>query len=139
MNILQTQWWEMDLPDEWRAEEDDDLILISDVDDVGEIAISTLAKEDGVVDEQELAQFSAEVEQAYGKGKTLTIGDWRGVYFQFNEDSDAVREWYLYQDNLLVLITYSCDLENAGMDDAVVDEIVATLYISRSSIDDQGL
>jgi hypothetical protein len=32
-------------------------------------------------------------------------------------------------DDLLLLITYSCDLENAGMDDSAVDEILSTLFI----------
>jgi hypothetical protein len=33
----------------------------------------------------------------------------------------------VYAQHLLLYITYSCDLDNAGMDDAAVDEILDTL------------
>ena len=130
VNILQTQWWDMALPDEWHAEQEDDLILISDCDDVGEIAITTLTSESGAVDERALRELTADLEAQHGPGKAITLGDWRGMYFSFHEDGDALREWYLYQNRLLLLITYSCDDDNAGMDDAAVDEILATIYIS---------
>jgi hypothetical protein len=52
-----------------------------------------------------------------------------GYYYSYQDDGDALREWYLRGDDLLLLITYSCDLENAGMDDSAVDEILSTLFI----------
>ena len=42
MNILETDHWCMMLPEEWHAENDDDVIRIVDQDDVGEIEITTL-------------------------------------------------------------------------------------------------
>ena len=41
-----------------------------------------------------------------------------------------MREWYVSCGALLLFITYSCDEENGGMDDAAVDEILDTLMLA---------
>ena len=38
-----------------------------------------------------------------------------------------MREWYVAIGSVLLFITYSCDAENRGLDDAAVDEILQTL------------
>ena len=43
------------------------------------------------------------------------------------EEGAAIREWYIAHEALLLFITYSCDEDNAGMDDAAVNEILDTL------------
>jgi hypothetical protein len=45
------------------------------------------------------------------------------------EDS-AIREWYVAHGALMLFITYSCDEDNAGMDDAAVDELLDTLMLT---------
>jgi len=125
MSVLETQWWMLELPEEWQADQQDEMILVSDQDGVGEIAITTLEKEEGDVEDEDLLQLTDEL----GQGKPITVSDLSGYYFEYREEGDALREWYLGGDNLLILITYVCDEENAGMDDAVVDEILATLAL----------
>ncbi len=41
MRAVESQWWIIELPDEWEAEQDEEAILISDQDGVGEIVITT--------------------------------------------------------------------------------------------------
>lgn len=125
MSVLETQWWMLELPEEWQADRQDEMILISDQDGVGEIAITTLEKEEGDVEDEDLLQLADEL----GQGKPITVSDLSGYYFEYREEGDALREWYLGGDNLLILVTYACDEENAGMDDAAVDEILATLAL----------
>ena len=129
MRELESQWWIIELPDEWDAEQEEDTIVISDEDGVGEIAITTLQKEQGVVSDQELLAYTEELEQQFGKGKPVEVAEFQGYYFSFSEAGDALREWYLRCDDLLLLITYGCDQENAGMDDGAVDEILNTLFV----------
>ncbi len=129
MRVLESQWWMIELPDEWHAEQEDETIIIGDEDGVGEIAITTLQKEQGQVSETELKEYTEEVESQYGAAKRVELAELSGFYFSFSEDGDFFREWYLYCDDLLLLISYCCDEENAGMDDAVVDEILDTIYI----------
>jgi hypothetical protein len=129
MRVVESQWWIIELPDEWEAEEDEETILISDEDGVGEIAITTLQKESGVVEDIELKNYMEDVEQQFGKGVPVTIAELEGYYCRYQDEGDAVREWYLRCDNLLLLVTYSCGLDNGGMDDSAVDEILSTLFI----------
>ena len=45
MNVLETQWWAMLLPPEWRAEETEEGdVLVSDVDGVGVLEVSCIKK-----------------------------------------------------------------------------------------------
>ena len=129
MRVVESQWWIIELPDEWDAEQDEDTIVISDEDGVGEIAITTLKKESGVVDEAELHDYMSDVVAQFGPAQLLQLAELDGYYIAYKEGGDAIREWYLRYDNLLVLITYSCDEDNARMDDSAVDEILETLFI----------
>ena len=129
MRAIESQWWILELPDEWDAEQEDESIVISDEDGVGEIVITTLEKEDGNVGDDELREYTADLEQEGGVGETVNVAELKGYYYTYQEDDDAVREWYLRSDNLLLLITYSCALDNAGMDDGAVDDILSTLFI----------
>ncbi len=129
MRAVESQWWIIELPDEWEAEQDEETILISDEDGVGEIAITTLQKEDGTVEDGELLLYTEDIDAQFGKGSVVELAGFKGYYYSYQEDGDALREWYLRSEDLLLLVTYSCDLENAGMDDGAVDEILSTLFI----------
>ena len=48
---------------------------------------------------------------------------------EFQEEGAAIREWYVADGAMLLFITYSCDEENRGMDDAAVDELLDTLLL----------
>ena len=127
MRVLETGDWSLLLPDEWSADRDDDVIVIGDQDGVGVLELSELHKEKGVFN-------SADVETIASEGgalKDVQVGSFRGAYSSFLEDDAALREWYLYAEDLLLYITYSCDIDNRGLDDAIVDEILATLRFCR--------
>ncbi len=129
MNILETEWWTLGLPPEWWAEQEDDAVVIGDRDDVGSIEISTLHKEEG--------EFSAAEVQAIAKDNgddpwewsASGFGDFQGCTTRYQDGSDAVREWYLARGAVLLFVTYCCDVENNGLDDAAVEEILQTLAI----------
>lgn len=137
MRALESQWWIVELPDEWEAEQQEETIIISDEDGVSEIAITTLQKTAGQVDDQELKDYCSDIETQFGSGEPVTVAESRGYYFSYLDQGDAVREWYLRHDDLLLLITYSCDAENQGMDDAAVDQILSTLFLKPASADEE--
>ncbi len=128
MRVVETEWWTLSLPPEWQADQDEEVILVGDEDGVGVLEFSTLHKVDGQVDEGELEAFMAE--QGVQPGEPVKPGVFRGFHRRFSEDGDAVREWWLAGGSLLLFITYSCDQEHAGLDDAVVDQILDTLEFS---------
>ena len=59
-------------------------------------------------------------------------GAFSGVSGRYKEDGAAVREWYLGSDSLLLYVTYVCDEDDAGLDDASVDELLGTLVVGDS-------
>ncbi len=129
MNILETEWWSMALPPEWWAESEEESIFVGDRDDVGCLEFSTLHKEDGQFDAGEILHIAESESEQKLVWKSLTLGDFNGVASAFVEEGAAIREWYIANGALLLFITYSCDEDNSGMDDAAVNEILDTLMV----------
>jgi hypothetical protein len=129
MNILETDWWSMALPPEWWAESEDESILVGDRDDVGCLEFSTLHKETGQFEAAEVREIAESESEQKLTWKPLSLGDFEGVTSSFVEEGAAIREWYIANGALLLFITYSCDEDNGGMDDAAVNEILDTLMV----------
>lgn len=127
MNVLETDNWSMALPQEWWAEEDDDRIMVGDHDEVGCIEISTLLKDGEDFSEQDLATIAGDSDAS--DPKAVTLGDFEGLYALAKEDGVAIREWIVAAGRVLLFITYSCDDEHSGLDDAAVDELLSTLLL----------
>ena len=129
MNVLQTEWWSIGLPPEWWAEQEEDCIVIGDRDDVGSIEISTLCKDSGEFDTAEVEQIAQENGEPGWSWQSVAAGTFSGCACSYEDEEDAVREWYLAAGAVLLFVTYSCDRENQGLDEAAVDEILQTLAV----------
>jgi len=127
MNVLETQWWTLAIPPEWWAESDDDTILVGDRDEVGCIEMSTLQRDSGLFSQNDVARIAQEEAEQPTQWSKVVLGDFKGVTGSFEADDDAVREWFVTDGPLLLYITYSCAMENKGMDDAAVDQLLDTL------------
>ena len=127
MNVLETEWWTMALPPEWWAESEGDSILVGDRDEVGCIEISTLHRDSGEFEPAEVLRIAEQDSGQAQEWQQAGLGDFSGVSSRYVEEDSAVREWYVADGALLLFITYSCDVENAGMDDPAVDELLDTL------------
>jgi len=126
MHTVETDWWLLDLPEEWQAEQDEETIVIGDEDGVGVLEITALASEAAELDLRELAR---QLLPAGSVGAAARLGDFDGLYFQYEDEGDAVREWLVRCEQHVLLVSYSCEIDDAGMDDAVVDEILETLSL----------
>jgi hypothetical protein len=129
MNVLETEWWTLAIPPEWWADAEEDSILVGDRDDVGCIEISTLHKDVGVFDPDTVSTIARSESEQPLEWHAVTLGEFSGVTSSYVEEGTAVREWYVANGALLLFITYSCDGENRGMDDAAVDELLDTLMV----------
>lgn len=119
------------VPPEWWAEAEEDSILVGDLDDVGCIEISTLHKEVGEFSQAEIRAIAEAEAEGDWDWKAANVGEFQGWHASYLETGDvAIREWYLGNGGMLLFITYSCDGENRGMDDAAVDEILDTLQLA---------
>ena len=115
------------MPPEWWAEREDDSIVIGDRDDVGSIEISTLRKDSGEFGEEEVREIARVNGESVWHWSPVTVAAFRGVSCSYIEDQDAVWEWYLASGPLLLFVTYSCDIDNSGLDLVAVEEILDTL------------
>ena len=129
MNVLETEWWTMAVPPEWWADSEEDSILVGDRDDVGCIEISTLHKDEGEFEQSVLADIAAAESEQSLDWRQVTLGEFSGLTRSFIEEEAAIREWYVANGSMLLFITYSCDEDNGGMDDAAVDELLDTLML----------
>ncbi len=123
MKVLEAGDWSLLLPAEWSAEKDGESILIGDNDGVGCLEVSALSKQSDAGDEADLEAF-LDAELSWS---AVTCGSFRGYSASFEEGGAALREWVMSSGKLLLYVTYSCDLDNKGMDDAAVDELLDTL------------
>ena len=122
----------MMLPEEWHAENDDDVIRIVDQDDVGEIEITTLHKQSGRVNASDVAAMASEKSPEITEWHQARAGAFEGVTGLYHEDDASVCEWYLATENLLLYITYICAQEDEGLDYASVVELLGTLVAGDS-------
>ncbi|MDG2461561.1 MAG: hypothetical protein P8M73_11840 [Luminiphilus sp.] len=135
MNIVETEFWCLMVPPEWLVEQRDDIVCIVDQDHIGELAITTLVREESQQDPIEIDRLaSAESPEIY-QWVRATCGAFSGVTGHFEEEENAVKEWYLSYGAALLYVTYICDKEDAGMDEAAVDEILSTLVLGDAISD----
>lgn len=129
MNVLETEWWSLGIPAEWWTEHEDDVVIIADQDGVGTIEISTLRKDSGDFDAEEVRHIARDNAETSAEWSTVSCGDFTGYCSSWLEEEAAVREWYLARGGVLLFVTYCCEPQQQGLDDAAVDEILGTLEV----------
>lgn len=125
MNELQSDLWSILLPPEWVAEQDEETIFIVDEDEVSIIEITPLLPEkNSSVSVLLNALDCAKLQQTELAGLN--------AYFHvFTEDDMYWREWHCDAGDFVLTISHGTDIENQGLDDGSVDEILSTLVINQ--------
>ncbi len=136
MNIVETDFWCLMLPPEWLAEEEEDSVLITDQDGIGELAITTLVREPDDAPDTNLSEIAQTESPEVSSWAAATFGDFSGVTGQFTEEGAVLQEWYLIHGVALLYCTYACDVEDAGMDMPAVEEILSTLVLGDALLAD---
>jgi len=131
MRCVETDWWVIDLPDEWEAEQDEETIIIGDEEGVGALEITTLERSDETTEPADIAQLASALVPSDVVGAPVELNEFSGLYFEYSDEGDAVREWLLRCGPLLLLVSYSCDIEHRGFDDALVDDVLDTLQAKQ--------
>lgn len=135
MPHIHTDYWSLEVPDDWQVENDEETgaISVSDPDDIGCLDF-LVVESDAEVGEQELKIFVEE--SVLGEDvKTLPAlglveyAGLEGFQLEYQADELAWREWYLNGGRWILMVTYNTELEQAGMDDSLVDQILETLVI----------
>ena len=131
MPFVQTQWWSVEIPDEWSAQVDDDTVSLLDCDELGSIDISAMRRDAGDVGIAELEALAGDTIAAGHTPAAVTLGPLSGIGFEYLEQGEFWREWYLGAGPLLVLVTYNCDAEHRDFDRPLVDDILSTITVNE--------
>ena len=133
MPHIHTDYWSLEVPDDWQVERDEETsaVSISDPDDIGCLDLLVVETETQV-DEQFLKSFIAESVldeevRELPELKEAEISSFGGFSLSYIDDDLSWREWYLVGEQWILMITYNTELEQAGLDDPIVDQILETL------------
>ena len=127
MKIIETEYWCLMLPPEWSAEQSEDVVMITDQDGIGELAVTTLIQDNASAGEASAAIVAEEESPEVADWTTVQVGPFAGVAGSFKEEGLVIREWYLTYRSALLYVTYACGIEDDGLDTGAVEEILGTL------------
>lgn len=127
MKIVETEYWCLMLPPEWSAEQSEDVVMITDQDGIGELAVTTLIQDNASAGEASAAIVAEEESPEVADWTTVQVGPFAGVAGSFKEEGLVIREWYLTYRSALLYVTYACGIEDDGLDTGAVEEILGTL------------
>lgn len=134
MRSVETDWWILDLPEEWDAEQEEETIVLSDEDGVGVLEITTLVRAE-MEGPNDIDGLAGELVPSTAARTPCSVAGLSGYCFSYIDETEAVRDWFVANDELLLLVTYSCDVEHQGLDDALVEEIIDTLQLKTEEPD----
>ena len=129
MKIIETEYWCLMLPPEWSAEQSEDVVMITDQDGIGELAVTTLIQDNASAGEASAAIVAEEESPEVADWTTVQVGPFAGVAGSFKEEGLVIREWYLTYRSALLYVTYACGIEDDGLDTGAVEEILGTLVL----------
>lgn len=129
--LVGTDAWVLELPEDWSVEEDEEGLVISDPDGVGVLEISTLERDDGDVSSEELDAFAAELIEAGVARQKASLGPFKGWLYAHQDEDSWLREWFLSCGGLFLYVTYQCDMDNKGLDDEAIDGILAGIELQE--------
>ena len=104
-------------------------MLIADRDGVGCIEITTLRSDHGLAGGPAALCELARSVAPENDWREASLAACAALYAESVGDGAALREWCLVRESLALYISYSCAPENRGLDDAAVDELLATLTL----------
>ena len=126
MKTIKTSFWQISLPDDWQCEHDADSDVIFSPEGVGELQIST-SKFDSPVTGDHLYELAEEHLDADAEEEEIEFGEFSGITFEYEMDGEFWQEWYLMSGNILLFITYACDLGDEENEIDIIEFILDSL------------
>ena len=76
-----------------------------------------------------LLELSASTREEGHSAADIKVGNYAGLFFCYEEEGTAWREWYLAADNCLFFVSYDVPAGQEAAELAEVEQIVATLQL----------
>lgn len=126
MKEMITDFWSLALPDEWKAEQEEETVIIIDADQISVVELTVLTPNSGMSLDDLIDSIS---DNLYVSDR---LAELPCLYGNFEGEGAFYREWLVpLENNKLLLISHGCDLEDKGLDDSAVDEILSTLLVGE--------
>ncbi|HLU61006.1 MAG TPA: hypothetical protein VKZ99_01500 [Gammaproteobacteria bacterium] len=129
MKEFSTEIWSAQIPDDWEGEEDEEGVVLYRPEGAGELQITVTEKEEGLVDDEDLEYFAAELIEAGHQQKIVRVGELQGLLFEYREEDTWWREWYLAYDELFFYVTYDCDFDARHEEIQFVQDILKSISV----------
>ena len=126
MKKYTSEYWQLDLPDNWVTETEEEVTVLYDPDGPGTLEISAYENED-IISIDDLGEIAAENIEDEVEAEEISVGDFEGFSFCYSDEDEFLCEWYLSSGKIMLFITYICELDYEGEEDDVVDAILETL------------
>ncbi len=131
MKTFKTPYWQIDLPDHWQVEHQEDHHVIHDPRGSGELQLSATRFDEPVSGDM-LYDMAAEHLQANAEEDEVELGDFVGITLDYECGEEYWQEWYLMAGRVFVFATYGCDLTDEGSEDDIIAAMLASLRVSDS-------
>ena len=74
MKIIETEYWCLMLPPEWSAEQSENVVVVTDQDGIGELAVTTLIQDNESAGEASAAKVADEESPEVADWTTVQVG-----------------------------------------------------------------
>ena len=130
MKTFKTADWQIDLPDHWQVEQQEDFLVIHDPGGTGELQISATRFDEPVSGEM-LYDMAAGHLQANAEEDEVELGDFAGITLDYESGSEYWQEWYLMSGPVFLFATYGCDLVDEGSEDDIIAAMLDSLRLTE--------
>jgi hypothetical protein len=122
--------WAVSIPDNWEHEDEADMLTFYNPDSSGTMVISTVIEDEPISDDY-MEELLEEHLEAGAELQQEQFGPFMGVSCCFSDDEHYWCEWYLFNDNILLFVTYDCELDQEGEEDDVIESILESLSLTK--------
>lgn len=127
MAEYRAQFWSIELPEGWSASREDESILLEQQEGGAGTLSITLLCDDEPVDDAQLRELAASTLEEGHSAQQVEVGGYRGLYFSYQEEDTAWREWYLPAGNCLFFVSYDAPAGAEGREAALIESMMASL------------
>ena len=130
MTLYQQPHWSVDLPEGWHGEREDESTLFRRDGGTGTLEVTLLCDKEKV-SRATLMELAASTREEGHAASDIRSGLHEGLYFSYEEEGTAWREWYLAAENCVFFVSYDCPQGDESNESAETDAIVAGLTLLR--------
>jgi hypothetical protein len=131
-NVYKSSWWSVELPSGWLGRDDDECVTFVHVDGVGALQISAYGSGNTEVTDDDLQEFSRDEMKENLGVERVSYGEFVGLGICERTVAGYWRKYWLRARSVLLFVTYTCNIENEGIEDYDVGRILNSLALSKS-------